>query len=331
MSEFVYVLSNPTMKGLLKIGYTAKSVEERMKELQTTGVPTPFKLEFQIETDDGKLLETYLHKMFSQYRFGSDREFFWITLPEIIKLIKEDIQSGSIKCISFGGTASSLYLTPEEKKKIQEAKKILEREKEERAEVRKKQAERKRLALEEAERQKLAEEEKCKTLVRLEKELSKLLSWLDDLIESKRKKETLINIIFSGNVDYRAEVQEIVKCFDRESHSSVELICNILHKLIDLNEYENTIIKLIVDSNKFQKRLANIFLFDRRVIYYGRNDFKLKGWNPFFLRLLSELRIQNKFSQLMLDPHFDTKYFYKKLKWKREKMYFKLLEGAEIS
>ena len=43
----VYLLTNPVMPGLVKIGMTTqKEIEQRMKELYTTGVPLPFECQF---------------------------------------------------------------------------------------------------------------------------------------------------------------------------------------------------------------------------------------------------------------------------------------------
>ena len=43
----VYLLTNPVMPGLVKIGMTAqKDIEKRMRELYTTGVPVPFECQF---------------------------------------------------------------------------------------------------------------------------------------------------------------------------------------------------------------------------------------------------------------------------------------------
>ena len=50
--RIVYILTNEAMPGLIKIGYTDKSIEERMKELSRhTGVPLPFSCFYAIETD----------------------------------------------------------------------------------------------------------------------------------------------------------------------------------------------------------------------------------------------------------------------------------------
>ena len=42
MSEIVYVLTNESMEGLVKIGRTSTGVEQRIRELDNTSVPLPF-------------------------------------------------------------------------------------------------------------------------------------------------------------------------------------------------------------------------------------------------------------------------------------------------
>lgn len=43
----VYLLTNPVMPGLVKIGMTTQEdIDKRMKELYTTGVPVPFECKF---------------------------------------------------------------------------------------------------------------------------------------------------------------------------------------------------------------------------------------------------------------------------------------------
>jgi hypothetical protein len=45
---YVYILINPSLKGLLKVGQTKKDPEERAKEIsQGTGVPTHYFVEFK--------------------------------------------------------------------------------------------------------------------------------------------------------------------------------------------------------------------------------------------------------------------------------------------
>ena len=54
MTDWVYVMSNPAMPGLLKIGMSAQAPKiYRVKELrQTTSVPKPFLADYQILVED---------------------------------------------------------------------------------------------------------------------------------------------------------------------------------------------------------------------------------------------------------------------------------------
>ena len=66
---WIYVLSNPSMPGLLKIGYTEREVEERIKELDSeTGVPSPFILEAYCTSKNPRDDESRIHKSLSIYR-----------------------------------------------------------------------------------------------------------------------------------------------------------------------------------------------------------------------------------------------------------------------
>lgn len=76
---YVYILSNPSMKNMLKIGLTQRNINKRVQELNgATGVPTPFKIEYFVETKDCKELEKLMHKHFSKKRANKKREFFYV-------------------------------------------------------------------------------------------------------------------------------------------------------------------------------------------------------------------------------------------------------------
>ena len=84
--EMVYVAANPSYRpGVFKIGLTVRDVDIRMRELYTTGVPTPFDKCMIIESDDCNRLESELHDLFKEERITSRRE--WFQLSEV------DIQS----------------------------------------------------------------------------------------------------------------------------------------------------------------------------------------------------------------------------------------------
>ncbi|MEK6286980.1 MAG: GIY-YIG nuclease family protein [Acidobacteriota bacterium] len=87
---FIYLLMNPSMEGLVKIGKTTRDPKERAKELSaTTGIPTPFVLVFDAYFDDHSRAEEYIHALLQQrgYRISMNREFFSIPVNEAIKAI----------------------------------------------------------------------------------------------------------------------------------------------------------------------------------------------------------------------------------------------------
>lgn len=56
--QIVYVLTNPAMPGIVKIGKTTQlEVEERMKQLYSTGVPVPFDCVFACKVKNATTVE----------------------------------------------------------------------------------------------------------------------------------------------------------------------------------------------------------------------------------------------------------------------------------
>lgn len=87
----VYVLTNSAMPGLVKIGMTTReSIDTRMKELYSTGVPVPFDCEYacEVKASDCAKIEKALHTAFKPNRINDNREFFQIK-PEQATAILE--------------------------------------------------------------------------------------------------------------------------------------------------------------------------------------------------------------------------------------------------
>jgi hypothetical protein len=87
----VYVLTNLAMPGLVKIGMTTReSIDTRMKELYSTGVPVPFDCVYacEVKVSDCAKIEKALHKAFEPNRVNANREFFRIK-PEQATAILE--------------------------------------------------------------------------------------------------------------------------------------------------------------------------------------------------------------------------------------------------
>ena len=81
MPNIVYVLTNPAMPGIVKIGMTdSPDVQQRMNSLYSTGVPLPFDcvIAREIEGIGAAEIELALHTAFGPYRTTPSREFFEI-------------------------------------------------------------------------------------------------------------------------------------------------------------------------------------------------------------------------------------------------------------
>lgn len=88
-SQIVYVLSNPAMPGLVKIGKTTQlEVEDRMKQLYGTGVPVPFDCVFACQVKDASEVEKALHFAFGNVRINPNREFFRIEAERVVAVLK---------------------------------------------------------------------------------------------------------------------------------------------------------------------------------------------------------------------------------------------------
>ena len=87
--QIVYVLTNPAMPGLVKIGKTTNSeIEVRMRQLYGTGVPVPFDCAFACQVKDAHEVERALHFAFGNIRINPNREFFKIEAERVISVLK---------------------------------------------------------------------------------------------------------------------------------------------------------------------------------------------------------------------------------------------------
>lgn len=86
----VYVLTNPAMPNLLKIGFTAaEDVKVRMAQLYTNpGVPLPFECVYAARVSNAQKVEKALHTAFGPSRINPRREFFEIEPTQAIAIIK---------------------------------------------------------------------------------------------------------------------------------------------------------------------------------------------------------------------------------------------------
>ena len=110
MAGFVYIMSNPAFPDLLKIGKSSKDpTKDRVNELNQTGLPQPFQVEYYAFVGDEDLVESLVHKHFKAKRPNKKREFFNVACTDAISTIRDITeQYSSIK------HEEVFYVSPEE-------------------------------------------------------------------------------------------------------------------------------------------------------------------------------------------------------------------------
>jgi len=89
MKGWIYIMSNASFSdGRIKIGMSSKDPIERKSELESSGVPEPFVIEYKAMVDDYQKIEQKVHRLLDKYRPNKKREFFTCTIPEAIIAIR---------------------------------------------------------------------------------------------------------------------------------------------------------------------------------------------------------------------------------------------------
>lgn len=112
MNGIIYILSHESMPNLLKIGYTTRSIKERVKELESTGVPGKFTIEIYFEIENASAFEMLLHKALHEYRF--EKEFFKTDMKTAIYAINNLLDKNKKHTYIFKGKSSSNAMTKEQ-------------------------------------------------------------------------------------------------------------------------------------------------------------------------------------------------------------------------
>lgn len=89
MAEIIYILTNESMPGLVKIGLTNnETVEARLTQLSShSGVALAFECYFAAKVADAAKLEKTLHLLFAESRVNPRREFFHVDPEKVVLAI----------------------------------------------------------------------------------------------------------------------------------------------------------------------------------------------------------------------------------------------------
>jgi len=90
--QYIYILTNETMPGLVKIGFTKNKPSERVKQINAaTGVPLDFIVEYQYPCFNAHDLEQEIHRYLEKElgnRTNKSKEFFNMTVEQAISVVK---------------------------------------------------------------------------------------------------------------------------------------------------------------------------------------------------------------------------------------------------
>jgi hypothetical protein len=85
---YIYILSVRSNPLMLKIGYTERTVEQRVKEINSaTGIVEPYGVRAVWIVSKAPLMEKVIHDALAEYRVRGDREFFELAYGTAFKII----------------------------------------------------------------------------------------------------------------------------------------------------------------------------------------------------------------------------------------------------
>ena len=95
---YVYILANSSFN-YLKIGFTNRDPKNRIEELDTTGVPTPFELVYEVLVWDAESLEKKIHFELDKCRVRNSREFFEISQDIAYMTVKNILNQNNLEIL----------------------------------------------------------------------------------------------------------------------------------------------------------------------------------------------------------------------------------------
>jgi T5orf172 domain len=158
LREYIYVLTNPSIPNLVKVGFSSKDPFMRAKELNGTHLPTSFVVEYYLFIDDNaQQIEQYTHRLMKTNGFwqqpdsaGVGGEFFKCDVADAVVYIRRardyfrqnTIEERFIREENLKAIAEKQRKIEEEKRKIEfEEKHRIEQEQKRQYELRQKKIE----------------------------------------------------------------------------------------------------------------------------------------------------------------------------------------------
>jgi ribosomal protein L37AE/L43A len=94
MKGWVYIISNPAMPGLIKVGHSTKDPELRARELNHTGSPHSYIVEYEMLIEEPFRVEQQVHKALVSCREG--KEWFRCLAEEAVAVVQRVTEGKAI-------------------------------------------------------------------------------------------------------------------------------------------------------------------------------------------------------------------------------------------
>lgn len=110
---WIYIVSTREQPDVLKIGMTRRSVERRVKEINSaTGVLIPFSARKVFRVTDAAIAERAIFDRLKPYRVRPDREFFSLPFKEAVTLIESYLDAARMRQRKRGNV---VWFSPEKR------------------------------------------------------------------------------------------------------------------------------------------------------------------------------------------------------------------------
>lgn len=110
LEGWVYLLTNPAMPGLVKVGFTTGDPKERARQLDSTGLPKKFVVAYALFVEHPARIEARVHKELAKLRISPKREFFRCSVDAARKVLMDTCQGHVKKEATRSGSLLSSIL-----------------------------------------------------------------------------------------------------------------------------------------------------------------------------------------------------------------------------
>jgi hypothetical protein len=109
MKGWVYIITTKSMPDLVKVGFSTKDPDLRAAELNNTGNPHPYKVEYEVLVNEPRNVEQIAHRLLKNKDLHENKEWFNCSIELAVVAIREAADGG----IFLENLRSKIFSEPE--------------------------------------------------------------------------------------------------------------------------------------------------------------------------------------------------------------------------